>query len=61
VDSGALIFTNQLQMVRNIYAELYKTADYRDRIEIEKDAIQSESMRRRDTSVRAAQYRNASF
>ncbi|MDR2740538.1 MAG: DUF5906 domain-containing protein [Treponema sp.] len=56
VDSGALIFTNQLQMVRNIYAELYKTADYRDRIEIEKYAIQSESMRRREASVRAAQY-----
>ncbi|GHV94193.1 hypothetical protein AGMMS50293_05130 [Spirochaetia bacterium] len=56
VDSGALIFTNQLQMVRNIYAELYKIADYRDRMEIEKYAIQSESMRWREASVRTAQY-----
>ena len=43
-------------MVRNIYAELYKTADYRDRLDIEKYAIQSESMRRREASVRAAQH-----
>jgi hypothetical protein len=31
VDTGALLYTKQLEMVRNIYAELYKTADYRDR------------------------------
>jgi hypothetical protein len=31
-------------MVRNIYAELCKTADYRDRLEIEKYATQSKSM-----------------
>jgi putative DNA primase/helicase len=47
LDSGCLVFTKQLEMVRNIYAELYKTTDYRDRMEIEKYAIQSESMRRR--------------
>jgi putative DNA primase/helicase len=56
LDSGCLVFTKQLEMVRNIYAELYKTADYRDRMEIEKYAIQSESMRRREASVRAARY-----
>jgi putative DNA primase/helicase len=56
VDTGALLYTKQLEMVRNIYAELYKTADYRDRMDIEKYAIQSESMRRREASVRAAQY-----
>jgi putative DNA primase/helicase len=56
VDTGALLYTRQLEMVRNIYAELYKTADYRDRQDIEKYAIQSESMRRREASVRAAQY-----
>ena len=56
VDSGCLIFAKQLEMVRNIYAELYKTADYRDRLDIEKYAIQSESMRRREASVRAAQH-----
>jgi putative DNA primase/helicase len=56
VDTGALLYTKQLEMVRNIYAELYKTADSRERWEIEKYAIQSESMRRREASVRAAQY-----
>ena len=53
-DSGAGIFTRQLEMVRNIYAELLKTADYRDRLEIERYAIQSESTHRRRASVKAA-------
>jgi hypothetical protein len=39
VDTGALLYTKQLEMVRNIYIELYKTADYRDRQDIEKYAI----------------------
>jgi putative DNA primase/helicase len=56
IDTGALLYTKQLEMVRNISAELYKTADYRDRQDIKKYAIQSESMRRREASVRAAQY-----
>jgi phage/plasmid-associated DNA primase len=60
IDTGALLYTKQLEMVRNIYAELYKTADYRDRMDIEKYAIQSESMRRREASVRAAQLSPAS-
>ncbi|MDR0585084.1 MAG: hypothetical protein LBG57_12185 [Treponema sp.] len=41
VDTGALLYTKHLEIVRNIYAELYKTADYRDRMDIEKYAIQS--------------------
>jgi putative DNA primase/helicase len=41
-------------MVRNIYAELCKTADYRERIEIERYAIQSESVKRRQASIKAA-------
>jgi putative DNA primase/helicase len=48
VDNGVLLYTKQLQMVRNFYVEFYKTADYRDRMDIEKYekyAIQSESMR----------------
>ena len=36
VDYGPLIYTKGLEIVRNIYAELYKTVDYRDRIDIEK-------------------------
>jgi hypothetical protein len=32
-------------MVRNIYAELYKTTDYRDRMDIEKYAIHRTKVR----------------
>ena len=45
-----------LEMVRNIYGELYKTTDYRDRLDIEKYAIQSESVRRRKAFVEAASW-----
>ena len=45
VDTGALLYTKQLEMVRNIYAELYKTADYRDRMDIEKYAIHRTKVR----------------
>jgi putative DNA primase/helicase len=41
VDTGTLLYRKQLQMVPNIYAELYKTADYRDRMDIEKYAVQA--------------------
>jgi putative DNA primase/helicase len=56
VDNGSLIHAKGLMMVRNIYAELYKTADYRDRLDIEKYAIQSESVRRREAFVKAASW-----
>jgi putative DNA primase/helicase len=55
-DSGALIHAKGLEMVRNIYSEIYKTADYRDRLDIEKYAIQSESVRRRKAFVEAASW-----
>jgi putative DNA primase/helicase len=44
-DTGALLYTKQLEMVRNIYAELYKTADYWDRQDIEKYAIHRTKVR----------------
>jgi len=50
-ESGALIHEKGLLMVRNIYDELLKTADYRERIEIERYAILSESVRRREAFV----------
>jgi len=56
VDHGPLIHDKGLTMVRNIYAELYKTADYRDRLDIEKYTIQSESVRRRKAFVEAASW-----
>ena len=56
MDTGALIHTKGLEIVRNIYTEIAKTADYRERMEIEKYAIQSESTRRREGFVRAARY-----
>lgn len=55
VDEGeALIHEKGLETVRNIYDEVLKTDDYRERIEIEKYAMLSESMRRREAFVRAA-------
>jgi putative DNA primase/helicase len=56
MDDGALIHEKGLEMVRNIYDELLKTADFRDRIEIEKYAILSESVRRREAFVKAASW-----
>jgi putative DNA primase/helicase len=55
-DDGALIHEKGLQMVRNIYDELLKTSDYRDRMEIEKYAMLSESVRRREAFVKAASW-----
>jgi putative DNA primase/helicase len=43
-------------MIRGIYAELLQTTDYRDRLDIEKYAIQSESARRRKAFVEAASW-----
>jgi len=54
MDNGNLIFNKCLEMVRRIYHEIKKTADYRERLEIEKHAIQSESSRRRKAAVEAA-------
>jgi putative DNA primase/helicase len=56
MDDGALIHEKGLEMVRNIYDELLKTADYRERIEIEKYAMLSESVRRREAFVKAASW-----
>jgi putative DNA primase/helicase len=57
VDEGnAAIQEKTLESVRNIYDDLSKTNDYRERIEIEKYAMISESVRRREATVRAAQY-----
>jgi len=55
-EGGVLIHEKGLEMVRNIYDELLKTADYRERIDIEKAAMLSESVRRREAFVRAAQW-----
>ncbi len=56
MDDGYLIHDKGLQMIRGIYAELLKTSDYRDRIEIEKHATQSESVRRRKALIEAASW-----
>jgi putative DNA primase/helicase len=53
-EGNVLIHEKGLEMVRNIYDELLKTADYRTRIDIEKAAIMSESVRRRKAFVEAA-------
>jgi putative DNA primase/helicase len=56
MDDGALIHEKGLEMVRNIYNDLLKTANYRDRMEIEKYAMLSESVRRRKAFVEAASW-----
>jgi len=56
MDNGNRIFSKCLEMVRGIYQEIRKTADYRERIDIEKHAIQSESSRRRKAAVEAASW-----
>ena len=56
VDNGPLIHDRGLAVVRNIYAEIYKTADYRERMEIERYAIQSESAKRREAIIKASSW-----
>jgi putative DNA primase/helicase len=60
MDEGSvLVHEKGLDMVRNIYDDLLKTADYRERIDIEKAAIMSESVRRRKAFVEAATWVSA--
>jgi len=58
-ESGCLIHEKGLEMIRNIYGEILKTDDLRERLEIEKFAKISESVRRRENLVKAAQYVSA--
>jgi len=55
-EGGALIHEKGLETVRNIYEELSKTDDYRERIDIENFARISESIRRREAMIKTAQY-----
>ncbi len=55
-ESGALIHGKGLLTVRNMYDELRHTNDYRDRLEIEKYAMLSESVRRRKAFIEAASW-----
>ena len=56
MDDGYLIHDRGLKMVRGIYRELMKTADYRDRLDIEKHGMQSESARRRKAIIEVASW-----
>ena len=56
LDDGFLIHDKGLKMIRGIYKELLKTADYRDRLEIEKHGMQSESARRRKALIEVASW-----
>ena len=56
LDDGYLIYDKSLKMIRNIYREILKTSDYRDRADIEKHAMQSESIRRRKAAVEGASW-----
>jgi putative DNA primase/helicase len=56
LDDGYLIHDRGLKMIRGIYEELLKTSDIRDRLEIEKHAMQSESARRRKALIEVASW-----
>ncbi|MCL2441077.1 MAG: phage/plasmid primase, P4 family [Treponema sp.] len=56
MDDGYLIHDKGLQIIRGIYQELLKTSDFRDRIDIEKHAMQSESARRRKALIEVASW-----
>jgi putative DNA primase/helicase len=55
-ESDALIHDKGLGVVRNIYDDVLKTSDYRERLDIEKYAMMCESVRRREAFVKAAQW-----
>ena len=56
IDEGFLIHDRGIKMIRAMYRELWQTADYRERIEIEKHAVQSESARRRKAVIEVASW-----
>ena len=57
IDEGAaMVQTKGLQTIRNIYSELIKTNDYRERNEIENYVKTCESTKRRETLIRNAQW-----
>jgi putative DNA primase/helicase len=56
MDEGYLIHDRGLKIIRGIYREILKTADYRERMDIEKHAMQSESARRRKALVEVASW-----
>jgi putative DNA primase/helicase len=55
-DSGFMIHEKNLDTVRKFYREILKSDDHKERIEIEKFGIISESVRRREATIRAAQW-----
>ena len=55
-EGGVLIHEKGLETVRNIYNELLKTDNYQERIDIERFAKVSESIRRREAMIKTAQY-----
>jgi putative DNA primase/helicase len=54
IDEGYLIHERGMRMIRGMYDDVLKTDDYKERLEIEKHAMQSEAMRRRKAFIEAA-------
>ncbi|MFP3041730.1 phage/plasmid primase, P4 family [Treponema primitia] len=54
IDDGYLIHNKSIEVIHSIYDEMLKTTDYRDRMDIEKYALQSESLRRRKAFIESA-------
>jgi len=55
-EGGALIHEKGLITIRNIFDDLLKTKDTRERNEIEKFVVISESLRRCEAMIKTAQY-----
>jgi len=55
-EGNALIHEKGLKTIRNIYQEILKTANSRERIEIMNFVKNSENIRRREAMIRTAQY-----
>ena len=55
-EGGSLIHEKGLEMVRNIYDRILQTADCRERLDIEKYAMLSENVRRREAFVKTASW-----
>jgi len=54
-ESGAMVHEKGLEMIRNIYDDILKTDDHKERMEIEKYVMKSENYKRREALVKLAQ------
>jgi putative DNA primase/helicase len=61
IDEGYLIHDKGIAVIHSIYDQMLKTTDYRERMDIEKCALQSESLRRRKAFIESASLENGTI